>query len=340
MLPVTEQTHSDNGTLIFEFRYQNMYTPTVGDPDVAEKVMLELLNRIDSNRSLAENVLAGAKADYNGSTNWVPYFYSIQYNPMRVDAGVLSLYGQHVSFGGSSHPSAMAVSVTYNLQTGEALKLGDILTDSCDAEAFSRLVISALGKMVDTHSLYSDYARSVENRFARSFWQDEGWYFSPDGLCVYFSPYEVAPYSSGTVIAEIPYEALTGLLRDEYFPMEKLPVPGQILTMPFSVSELDRFDRFAEVVLDRKGESVILYTDGMAYDVTIESGSWNATGTVFVPASTVFAASSLTPGAAITVQDDLSGALPGLRINYESGGENISLYLARTADGSYKLIEK
>lgn len=317
----------------FEYSYPNVNL-LLPDPAVTDKVTLELLNRIDATRTAAANVMQSAGV---GDL----YFYTVQYDPMRMDPGILSLFGTNSSYAGGMHPSFECVSVTYDLTNGNVLGLPDILTANCTAADLTPLVVDALAALTEDTYLYSDYPTVVEERFGQDLSGDDGWYLSNEGLCFYFSPYEVAPYSSGTVVVSIPYEKLVNLLRDPYFPMEKSGAVGTVNAALFGETDPSRFEQFAEVIIDKEGEAVLLYTDGLVYDVTIECGAWNEDGTVFTPNSTVFSATSLTPYDGVLLQAYFPDVMPNLRLTYTTDTGTVQKYVFQSGmDGSILLIDE
>lgn len=317
-ITMTEQAETaanGDGTVIFEYHYQNVWLHLT-DADIAEAVTLDLLNRIDSTRAAADSILT----DANAANPDYPYSLTIHYEPRRIDNGVLSLSGLLTSYNGGSHANSSCVGVTYDLTTGKALTLGDILSDGCTADTICRLTVDALADIADSSYLYEDYSATLEERFGEKFMDDSGWYLSGDGLCFDFAPYEIAPYSSGVVTAVIPYDRLTGVLEDAYFPVEQITADGELLGVWFDEADLNSFEQFAEVVLSESGESQVFYTDGLLYDITIDIGRMNSAGTVFTHETTVFAASSLTPGTGIVLQADRDTYI---RITYTANGQTV-----------------
>lgn len=316
----------------FEYSYPNIHL-LLTDPAITDKVSLELMNRIDSTRAAAEDVMGSAGNDEL-------YFYTVRYDPVRVDSGVLSLFGSQTSYAGGMHPYTECVSVTYDLTTGNALLLTDVLTSGCTAADLSPLVLDALTELAEDVYLYSDYPSVVEERFGQDLSNDFGWYLSNEGLCFYFSPYEVAPYATGTVTAVVPYEKLTGVLRDAYFPVEKSGATGAVDAVLFGQTDPTQFEQFAEVIIDREGEAVLLHTEGLVFDVTIEYGQWNGEGTVFTPTVTVFAASNLTPYDGVLLQAYFPDVMPNLRLTYTTAEGVVQKYIFQSGkDGSILLVD-
>lgn len=313
-LPLTEESvQADDGTELFRFTCQNVFL-TVQEPEIAERVTLDLMNRIDTGRTAAEALAAAAERAYqpDGGT-WTPYFLQVLYSPQRIDRGVLSLSGELVRYDGAPHPGHQSLSVTYDLTTGSVLAFSDVLDAEFSAEQLYRLAAEALEGQKD--SLYPDFADALEASLADTA-HIENWYLTEHGLCLYFSPYEIAPYAAGTVFAEIPYEKLGGLLKDAYFPDERTGA-GTVVMQPFPAEDSARFSQFAEVTLAQDGTRQLLTAEGTVYGVRLEQALG---GEAY---ATVFAMDRLTPRMAVLVQaNDWN-----LRVCYQSGESAAQLWL-------------
>lgn len=316
LTPTTEAEILPDGTVLFAYNYPTIHL-SLPDGEMAETVMLDFLNRIDATGAQAQQVKEAAEEFYTGKAGWNTYFYNLTFSPMRIDAGLLSLYGMESSYSGGMHPNHNACAVNYDLTTGKALKLRHILTADASADKLTSLICSVLAQKAD--SLFSDYALCVEDRFAGDFGADEQWYLSDTGLCFFFSPYEVAPYNAGTIIAELPYEDLTGILLDDFFPHETVITKGTIRLQALEdLASLNNYSNYSEITLDSGGTSVLISTNSLVYQVKVELGEWNADGTVFTPYSTVFAANAMNRDDAIILKASLSEGLPNIRIQFTS----------------------
>lgn len=312
---ITEETCSDDGTRLFQYTYQNM-TLVLQDPDVAEKIIIDFLGRIDNTRTTAESTALAAKNAYTSSENWIPYLYHITYSPVRIDSGVLSLFGADVVYNGAFHPERTGISANYDLITGDVLTLASIMNYNASLNMICELVLSGLTEMHESNYLYSNYEETVNQRFSIDASQDESWYFTQTGLCFYFSPYEIAPYSSGIVTVEIPYDKLTGIIRDEYFPPERSNSEGTIQITPFEEANLSEFKEIAEIIENKEGNMYLLHTEKSVQDIRIIVS--NATSSY-----TIFAAYGLSPGQAVVIQAD-ANTLPDMILSYKSGGQTLS----------------
>ena len=75
---ITEQYILENGTTLFSYTAQHMEL-ILPDEEVADRVILDFLNRVDKAQADSESVLLSAKNDYQADANWIPYFYQIIY---------------------------------------------------------------------------------------------------------------------------------------------------------------------------------------------------------------------------------------------------------------------
>ena len=291
---------AEDGTTIFQYTYQNM-SLTLSAQATADLVIVDFLSRLDAARTTADSLLASAQSAYDGSANWIPYLCQIVYNPQRIDRGVMSLYGTMVTYSGASHPETSCISANYDLLTGDVLTLGSILTGEDASGKLCDLVVDNLNKIAQEKYLRSGFEADVKARFAVDPSYDEDWYFSNNGLCFYFAPYEIAPYSSGVIISEIPYAELAGLIMDEYFPAEQQALTGTIQQMPFSTDDAAQFPQISELILNQEGEMYLLYCDSSIQNVSIHVNN-AATDLNYV----AYAAEYLNPGDAIMIQYDPS----------------------------------
>lgn len=319
-VPITTETETaQDGTVIFNYAYQNM-SLIVPDPEVADNVIVDFLNRVDKAAEQAEIIRTAAKENYTSGQLQTPYLCQIIYEPARIDHSILSLLGRYVGYSGSAHPEILYQSANYDLITGNVLTLSHIITPETTADTLCRLIIDALIAQ-EEKQLYEGFETTVEERFAGSISSEESWYLSSEGLCFYFSPYEIAPYASGVIIAQIPYSDLVGILDDSYFPAELENATGSLFIENYDEDSLEPFSQFSEVILDENGEKYLLYTDKSVYDIRLNVNSEESG----LPAYTAFSAYSLTPGDAITVQAPINKKI-SLSVFCRTGDNTIEEY--------------
>lgn len=268
-VPVTTDVFSlDDGTELFSYSYQHMDL-VFPDAAIADKVTLEFLNRVDASRTESENMLTLAQTDYAESEQWIPYFYRVIYNPMRIDHGVMSLFGMQNSYTGGMHGNVSTIAANYDMTTGDVLTFGSIMHENANKEDFIKIIIENLEEMADEYYLYDDYEVAVRQRLEGDENLYEDFYFSATGLNFFFSPYEIAPYSSGIITVEIPYSDLPGLIYDGYFPPERQIIDGSLHTGLFTDADMEQFNNMVEIILPDGEELHVIYPVGAVDDVTV-----------------------------------------------------------------------
>lgn len=332
-LPImVEQDTADNGTVVFRRVYQDVVL-NLPNADIIQTVTLDLLRRMDTNASVMSDIQSSAFADYTGQEAWTPYTYQILYSPTRVDDNILSLYGVedlYSNVGSGVH----GISVNYNLTNGYPLTLMDILVEENHAaERLKQALLATMESIKDSNQLFEDYADVVNSRFDADLQKDNTWYFSSEGLCFFFEPYEIAPNSVGIVTATVPYSQLSGIIHDIYFPGEQASSPGQITAQKFQIDSLGSFTSFSELITDPNTDTrYILSTKGILYDLRIEQGHLSENG-AYTPDSVVYAANHLSPGDALVLRSTLPTASGLLRLSYHSGENSYCYYLTANANG-------
>ena len=332
---ITETETASDGTVIFSHSYQNI-SLVLPEPEIADKIILNLLNKIDSTSDYANTALASAQQAYTPGADWNPYLLQIRYLPMRFDSGILSFFGNKVSYTGGAHTSISGDSISYDLLTGDILAIGDILQDNVSADVLKNYVLESLLSIEKNTPLYAGYQDTVNSLFKTDLNNYQHWYFSQNGLCFYFMPYEIAPFSSGTVVAEIPYSKLTGILKDSYFPAEEEPVSGTIIADQFKGSTLDTYTQFSEVILDSGNTKILLHTDTLLYDVRIDTCLLDDSNQIRSIYETVMATYTLSPGDAIMIDLDMNKRNIQIRYRDREGQHILS---AKIDEENIELIE-
>lgn len=338
---ITEHTTAEDGTVLFSHIYQDVAL-IAPDAETADKIVLNLLKKIDESASTAQNIRQMAIEAYDPDQTVNAFLYKLLYNPKRIDEKVLSLYGSEITYSGGVHPAQVCLSVTYDMVTGKELKLRDILVDDNAFDALSQLIVQDLDAHKKEYQLFDGYASVVAQRYgtASANTDNEAWYLSDAGLCVFFSPYDIAPYVAGQILVEIPYDQLNGILRDDYLAPELPAADGQIHVALAQDVDLDCFTQFAEATLDTTGERFVLYSDGLVTNVRLVEGSWASNGSQFFGETTVFLSHTLCAGDAIMVQAEFMDAMPTLQLCYESNGSTYVFFLSQSGeDGSVFLCE-
>ncbi len=312
---VTEDTVSENGTVLFQYTYQHM-SLVHSKPDIADKIILDFLNRVDATRATAQSIADLAKANYDGSQNWTPYVYHLTYSPTRIDHKVLSLFGNNVVFSGANHPERTCVSASYDMLTGDVLTLASIMHKDASIDDICKLVLERLGELAEGDYLYENYKNTVTHRFEGDASTDEAWYFTQTGLCFYFAPYEIAPYASGVITVEIPYEELKTILHEAYQPESRNSPSGTVTVAPFQTDKQDQFSHIAEVVVSTGGDMYAAQTSGYVQDIRVILSDRTSN-------YTVFAANVLSAGDGVVIQTSET-LRQQMKLSYKTGNQTVT----------------
>lgn len=302
--PLVTETYGKNGVLTYTCQQMELL---LEDPQVSDSVTLELVNHSDFSRTAGPRLLIDAEATGQSMS------LTLLHTPARLDRGILSLTSTQVVSGNELRATGSMESATFDLISGKQLSLKEALVPQYDAELLTQAILTALEPLAKEGQLYSDYAYVITELFSSNA-PVEQWYLSDLGLCFYFVPYEIAPYNLGFVTAEIPYDALPGLLREEYFPGEALGLVGQ-LKCTQDMGLLQEQSQFRDLILDDEGEKWILDVDGAVEDLRIvdtESGA------------TLFAAATLCQGDALVIQAT-EERMASLSATYRSSGETVTV---------------
>ena len=336
ILPATKETiAAEDGIDLFSLSFPQ--TQVILHNEAAEnKIIGDLQSRNASLLSNAHQIEDQARLDYQKNEYWTEYFIDIAYTPTRLDQAVLSLFGNTSSYSGGAHPSLTTDSVTYDVQTGDVVCLDDILTPECSSDTLYQLILNSLESQAE--DLYYDYADALRDRFTGELHSIQDWYFSRTGLCFHFAPYDIAPYSSGTVIAELPYTILTGILNEKYFPTAPPLATGSMYAETYTENVGKRFTNIANIPLCVDGNEVLLYPDATVTDLRIEAGSRYSDSKQYIAVSTVLAANTMNVGDAIRLTADLENEDTVLRLVYHSEGQEYSAFITYDKVGNSILL--
>ncbi len=336
-LPVTtENYYTENQELLYSYTYQTIY-PVCQDRDVADKIVMHFTDRIEKTRTVSNDILASAEATYNAGNYTAAFSYEIQYNATRIDQGILSLFGHVVQIGDTPRANSKLISVNYDMVTGDVLTVGSILYHIDTKDDLSALTISNLEKRDDIR-LFDDFRSTVSARFSRDESIDEDFYFSENGLCFYFASNEIAPRSYGTVVVEIPYNELTQIIGDAYFPAERSYSSGNIHIHKFSEADLDSYQQFVEVITEENTTKLLLSTDSAVQDIRIYQLIWVEDGLAYTQAKNIYASNFLSAENAILLEGEFSAFRPSFMLSYSVNGETVTNYMiADPASGDITL---
>jgi hypothetical protein len=320
---VCDARTDDSGKIISKYSYPE-FDLSLADADVAETVRLDLLNRVDATTSTAKAMHEAAKA-HASNEDFQPYVYDVRYLVGRLDQNVLSFFSTETYFDGTPRTLQAEHSVSYDLSTGNVLNLKSIMQEDYSADILADLIVESLA--AHGESLFEDYEITVKDKFSTNVPVDN-WYFSNEGLCFYFSPYEIAPGTLGTVEAVVSYTKLSGMLNEQYFPSEPLTYTGKMNAKNVSsdfASATAAYSQFSELTLTPGKDQILLTAEGSVADVRIYSVDDGEGNTM------IFAAAGLGAEDCILIEADIASVSGKLNVQWLT--ENATVVQTLHEDG-------
>ena len=264
-------TNDDGLTIMIE--NQTVPAFTSGDPERSSWVE-DLLNQLDRDyRTNSENLEIYAR-DFVAE-NGTDYFYSYSnYQQMgiaRHDERVVSLIALSSLYSGGSHPNSVQVAYNLDIENQKILLLEDVILEEGAAElgTLVRAGVDEKFAMIDgRNGLFSDYGDTISNSMTYGN-MTAYWYLNDVGLVVFYNQYELGPYAAGIIKVELPYEALEGILKSEYLPMERGGADGSLV-----LRESLGNGHSIPITIENDGKTLLIGVEGTVYQVQLSEVLW------------------------------------------------------------------
>lgn len=166
-----------------------------------------------------QNLYDGAVEHYEFSPD---YFYgyssSCEAQLSRCDNTVVSFRIFTHDYTGGAHGMYAYYGETYDVESGQQLKLADIVAD---AESFYPNAIEYINNALYEEyedALFADYQNWVAESLSPA--KESLWYMTSTGIVICFSPYEVGPYAMGAPEITLPYSECASYLHSKYLPSD------------------------------------------------------------------------------------------------------------------------
>lgn len=323
-----EELKSDDGTTYYR---QSLGTATVRSKDerAAERI----------NSSLAElYVRFGADAEYTRRVaedqtdgEQIALSYYCAPSVTRCDTRVLSAVFDVSQDIGGIHADSTRTSRSYNADNGSLLTLADIAKNEEQLKTFIKNYVIGLAAGDDYKEggvsiLFDDFESTIKDLV------DAGanWYFSDGGLVFYANPYDIAPYSRGVLLFEIPYSALEEFIDEGFMPVEYEGENGMLLADDGDKLDRSSLNILGTVTVDEDGQSVVLSAEETVYNVKI-----------YTSGRMLWQRNYLTTGEGVEVKSFIPDAQPSIAVSYElaDGTEIVRGIFQSGKDGSILLVD-
>lgn len=323
-----EELKSGDGTTYYR---QSLGTATVSSKDerAAERI----------NSSLAElYVRFGADAEYTRRVaedqtdgEQIALSYYCAPSVTRCDTRVLSAVFDVSQDIGGIHADSTRTSRSYNADNGSLLTLADIAKNEEQLKTFIKNYVIGLAAGDDYKEggisiLFDDFESTINDLV------DAGanWYFSDGGLVFYANPYDIAPYSRGVLLFEIPYSALEEFIDEGFMPVEYEGENGMLLADDGDKLDRSSLNILGTVTVDEDGQSVVLSAEETVYNVKI-----------YTSGRMLWQRNYLTTGEGVEVKSFIPDAQPSIAVSYElaDGTEIVRGIFQSGKDGSILLVD-
>ena len=323
-----KELKSGDGTTYYR---QSLGTATVSSKDerAAERI----------NSSLAElYVRFGADAEYTRRVaedqtdgEQIALSYYCAPSVTRCDTRVLSAVFDVSQDIGGIHADSTRTSRSYNADNASLLTLADIAKNEEQLKTFIKNYVIGLAAGDDYKEggvsiLFDDFESTINDLV------DAGanWYFSDGGLVFYANPYDIAPYSRGVLLFEIPYSALEEFIDEGFMPVEYEGENGMLLADDGDKLDRSSLNILGTVTVDEDGQSVVLSAEETVYNVKI-----------YTSGRMLWQRNYLTTGEGVEVKSFIPDAQPSIAVSYElaDGTEIVRGIFQSGKDGSILLVD-
>ena len=269
------------------------HSSTVSDEDgnalLYENYALAEFSSVDPERSeWVSDVLGGLQRDFQSdSANLQEYarefvqeygtdqFYSYsnyqQLGVARHDDAVVSVISLSSLYSGGAHPNAVQVAYNLDIANCRQLVLEDIIEEKAAPE-LARMVregVDAKFAMIDGgNGLFEDYGDTIDNSMVYGN-MTPYWYLNDMGLVIFYNQYELGPYAAGIIKVELAYDALEGILLEDYFPVAGDGIPGDLKVIKAG----ERGNRIP-ITLDEQEGVLLIGVEGTVRQVQLSEVMW------------------------------------------------------------------
>ena len=323
-----EELKSGDGTTYYR---QSLGTATVSSKDerAAERInssLAELYVRFGAD---AEDTQRVAEDQTDGEQIALSYYCAPSVT--RCDTRVLSAVFDVSQDIGGIHADSTRTSRSYNADNGSLLTLADIAKNEEQLKTFIKNYVIGLAAGDDYKEggvsiLFDDFESTINDLV------DAGanWYFSDGGLVFYANPYDIAPYSRGVLLFEIPYSALEEFIDEGFMPAEYEGENGMLLADDGDKLDRSSLNILGTVTVDEDGQSVVLSAEETVYNVKI-----------YTSGRMLWQRNYLTTGEGVEVKSFIPDSQPSIAVSYElaDGTEIVRGIFQSGKDGSILLVD-
>ena len=251
-LYLSERAEDDSGLYLDAFHDSLRLTPESAAAFPALNKALEDY-RTDSEKKakeMAEEYLKQRKEHpENVYDEQVPYAIQNQCCVRRADETAVSFLYSDYSYAGGVHGGTDVSSGNYDTGSGKEILLNDIVKEKDGlVEALKKELVEKYGENTFFPEMPETLAKEVRQ-------EDDlklTWVLEPQGVCFFFSPYEIGPYASGVLSVTLPYTSYGDLFTENYRPAEDAGASVEMLDYETLDLDVDRDGKIDRISVDRE----------------------------------------------------------------------------------------
>ena len=320
----TDTVTSDDGLTIL---YEHQAAPgfTSADPERSAWVG-EILDSIDRYyRADSTNLLSYAQdfISMNGSEDFYSYSNYQQMGVARHDEHVVSLIALNSLYSGGTHPNSAQTAYNLDIENRRILRLEDVILESAagDLAALVRAGVDEKFTMIDGgNGLFEDYGATIDNSMVYGN-MTAYWYLNDEGLVIFYNQYELGPYAAGIIKVVLPYDALAGILAQEYLPPEPSGTDSSLVLRsdPAGLHPIP-------ISIEQEGQTLLVGVEGTVYQVQLSEVYWLENTPI--SQQILFSAKSLCENDVLEITGGYTDENRSFAIEYIDGrGEGQPLYI-------------
>lgn len=198
--------------------------------EMTESIAADIESNLDEIASMAKEDIADGRDLLGGY-----YTYNCDAVVTRGDEDVLSILFIYDSYSGGAHPSSWYESKNFDARTGEELNIANVTADAAS------LPKTLADKLLSEYDKEIFFEEDVEKLINEAYEEDQNYTYTLDneGICFYFSAYQLAPYASGSQIASFSYSENPELVKDEYVKSGDDFIEGMVMDKKYRIGEKD-----------------------------------------------------------------------------------------------------
>lgn len=254
----------------------------------------------------------------------------------RADEKLISLLYNDYSYTGGVHGIYGYTGYIFDTETGEQLTLDKLAPD---LDAFKTWLTAAMVEKVnsDDELKQSLTVDDVETALAALI-REGSWYLDDEGLTVFSSVYEIAPYAAGVINFKFSYDEIAPYIDSKWLPAARTG-SGELEALA-----LDALPEGTEIIdkvtVDSGETQLCIKVSGAVYNVSVCSVEYADFDSRFYTTGEHWYCSYM-KDSAIQLETMIPDGIPNLMVSYtDADGVNHSKLVSQSGmDGSFLLID-